>query len=160
MLKYYETYRTFDRTKKKAMETTVIIDKIKDTFNITRSRSVVARAGLSKYHFISRGKHTFHIHDVFYMVYGFLYGPGNFRDSDKFYKEMSQNYEFIVESFNRMQIIGFENIRNVTFGQWYIIVNCNDPIYNFTYGKIENIYTDRSKTISGNILNDFFKQLT
>lgn len=141
------------------METTFIIDNLKDTFNISNSRSIVARSNLSRLNFISRKKHTFHIHDVFYMVYGFILGPGNFRDSKQFYNEMLENESFIIEAFNRMQIIGFENIRNVVLGHWYIIVNANDPIFNFTYGKIQDIYNDRSKTVTGEKLNEFFKKL-
>lgn len=141
------------------METSFIIDNIKETFNISRSRSVIARSNLSKLNFISRKKHTFHIHDVFYMVYGFILGPANFRDCKKFYAEMLENEQFIIEAFNRMQIVGFQNIRNVTFGHYYIICNTNDPAYNFTYGKINDIYSDRSKTISGEKLNEFFNKL-
>jgi hypothetical protein len=142
------------------METTEIIDNLKETFNITRSRSVIARSNLSKHNFISRKKNTLHIDDVFYMVYGFILGPGNFKEAKIFYSEMLENEAFIIKSFAKMQSIGFNNIKNVTFGHWYIIVNCNDPVKNFTLGKIDNKYTDRSKTVTGEKLDYFFSKLT
>lgn len=142
------------------METNLIIDEIKQTFNISRSRSIITRSNLSKNNFISRKKNTFHIDDVFYMVYAFILGPGNFRDAKVFYKNMLENERFILEAFNKMQIVGFENIKNVTFGHWYIIVNCKDSFRNFTVGKIDNIYTDRSKTVTGEKLAYFFNKLT
>ena len=94
------------------------------------------------------------------MVYAFILGPGNFRDAKVFYKNMLENEKFILEAFNKMQIVGFENIKNVTFGHWYIIVNCKDSFRNFTVGKIDNIYTDRSKTVTGEKLSYFFNKLT
>lgn len=142
------------------METTTIIGELQETFNISRSRSIIARSNLSKHNFISRKKHTFHINDVFYMVYGFILGPGNFRDAKSFYSQMLENEAFIIEAFNKMQIVGFENIKNVTFGHWYIIVNCKDSFRNFTVGKIDNLYTDRSKTVTGEKLAYFFNKLT
>jgi hypothetical protein len=138
------------------MVTTEIIDNLKETFNITSSRSVIARANLSKYNFISRKKNTIHIEDVYYMVYSFILGPGNYRDAKIFYKEMAKNHRFIIEAFSKIYSIGFNNIKNVTFGHWYIIVNCNDPVKNFTLGKICNQYNGHSVTVTGGKLNDFF----
>lgn len=142
------------------METSTIIDNLKETFNITRSRSIIARSNLSQKNFISRNKYTFHIYDVFYMVYGFILSPGNYKDAKVFFNEMLENEKFIVEAFDKMQIVGFENIENVTFGYWYIIVNCKDSFRNFTVGKINDVYTDRSKTVTGKKLAYFFSKLT
>lgn len=142
------------------METSTIIDNLKETFNITRSRSIIARSNLSQKNFISRNKYTFHIYDVFYMVYGFILSPGNFKEAKVFFNEMLENEEFIIKAFDKMQIVGFENIENVTFGHWYIIVNCKDSFRNFTVGSIKDKYSDRSKTVTGEKLAYFFSKLT
>lgn len=142
------------------METTEIIDNLKDTFKISRSRCIIARSHLSRHNFISKTKHTLHLDDVFYMVYAFIFGPGNNTAAKTFYKDMLENEAFVIECFSRMYYIGFSNIKNVTFGTWYIIVNCNDRTKNFTFGKIDNLYTDRSKTVSGEQLEKFFNKLT
>ena len=142
------------------METSTIIDNLKETFNITRSRSIIARSNLSQKNFISRNKYTFHIYDVFYMVYGFILSPGNYKDAKVFFNEMLENEAFIIKAFDKMQIVGFENIENVTFGHWYIIVNCKDSFRNFTVGSIKDKYSDRSKTVTGEKLAYFFSKLT
>lgn len=142
------------------METSTIIDNLKETFNITRSRSIIARSNLSQKNFISRNKYTFHIYDVFYMVYGFILSPGNFKEAKVFFNEMLENEAFIIKAFDKMQIVGFENIENVTFGHWYIIVNCKDSFRNFTVGSIKDKYSDRSKTVTGEKLAYFFSKLT
>lgn len=152
-------FRRFDELNILDMETTFIIDNLKDTFNITRSKTIVVRSNLSKNNFISRSKHTFHIHDVFYMVYGFLLSPGNFTQAKSFFQDMLKNEAFICEAFDKMQLLGFDQINNVTFGKWYIIVNAKNLEYSFVCGKIENKYTDRSTTISGEQLNSFFNKL-
>ena len=156
----YEMVRTFGKVKNIVMETSLIIDELKETFNITRSRSIIARSNLSQKNFISRNKNTFHIYDVFYMVYGFILSPGNYKDAKVFFNEMLENDKFIIEAFDKMQIVGFENIDNVTFGHWYIIVNCKDSFRNFIVGTMEDKYSDRSKTVSGKKLAYFFNKLT
>jgi hypothetical protein len=141
------------------METSYILDNLTETFNITRSKTIVVRSNLSKNKFISRGKYTFHIHDVFYMVYGFLLSPGNFKQANLFFTQMLENEAFICEAFDKMQLLGFDQIENVTFGKWYIIVNAKNLHESFVCGKIKNMYTDRSNTISGEKLNSFFNKL-
>jgi hypothetical protein len=138
------------------MITTEIIDNLKETFNITASRSVITRANLSKHNFISRKKNTIHIEDVYYMLYGFILGPGNYRDAKIFYKEMAKNHSFIIQAFSKIYSIGFNNIKNVTFGYWYIIVNCNNQSKNFIVGKNNDHYNGHSVTVTVKKLNDFF----
>ena len=94
------------------------------------------------------------------MVYGFILSPGNYKDAKVFFNEMLENDKFIIEAFDKMQIVGFENIDNVTFGHWYIIVNCKDSFRNFIVGTMKDKYSDRSKTISGKKLAYFFNKLT
>lgn len=140
------------------METNIIIGEIKETFNISNSKIIVNRSNLSKNNFISRSKNTSHINDVFYMLYGLILGPGNHIEAKIFYTEMVKNQTFIVEAFNKMQIIGFNNIRNVTLGHWYINVNCINDYKNFSMGKIVNSI-DSSKTLPGDKLAYFFSKL-
>ena len=71
---------------------------------------------------------------------------------------MVKNQTFIVEAFNKMQIIGFNNIRNVTLGHWYINVNCINDYKNFSMGKIHDSI-DSSKTLPGDKLASFFSKL-
>ena len=141
------------------METNIIISEIKETFNISQSKVIVNRSNLSKNNFISRSKNTAHINDVFYMMYGLILGPGNHTEAKIFYTEMINNQDLIIEAFNKMQIIGFNNIRNVTFGHWFINVNCINDYKNFSVGKIVNSI-DVSKTIPGEKLAYFFSKLT
>lgn len=140
------------------METNIIIGEIKETFNISNSKIIVNRSNLSKNNFISRSRNTAHINDVFYMIYGLILGPGNHTEAKIFYNEMINNQAFIVEAFNKMQIIGFNNIRNVTLGHWFINVHCINDYKNFSIGKIASTI-DASKTISGEKLAYFFSKL-
>ena len=140
------------------METNIIISEIKETFNISQSKVIVNRSNLSKNNFISRSRNTAHINDVFYMMYGLILGPGNHTEAKIFYTEMINNQAFIIEAFNKMQIIGFNNIRNVTLGHWFINVNCINDYKNFSVGKIVNSI-DVSKTIPGEKLAYFFSKL-
>jgi hypothetical protein len=93
------------------------------------------------------------------MVYGFLLSPGNFKQANLFFLEMLKNEAFICEAFDKMQLLGFDQIENVTFGKWYIIVNAKNLHESFVCGKIKNMYTDRSNTITGEKLNSFFNKL-
>ena len=141
------------------METAFIIDNLVKTFNISKAKKTIVRSNLSRNNFINRTKHTYHIHDVFYMFYAFMVSPGNFKDAKIFFNEMLKNEAFICEAFDKIQLLGFDHVDNITFGYWYIIVNAKSPENSFICGKMENYMNDRSRTISGKQLMAFFETI-
>ena len=141
------------------METSYIVENIKNSFNISKPKSIIVRAKLSKYNYINTGKHTYHINDVFYMIYAFLLCPSNNRKAPDFFEEFKENSDFIVDAFQKIMYIGLDNIDQITLGKFYMIVNCKNRIHSFNAGKILDVYLDRSVTITGETLTKFFNSL-